>query len=168
MVALGRRQSATAKHGQGWQPGLIACRTGTPRNKPPERHRLRRRHFQAALTAPRSLWGCSEAPLQALGDSKLQVKLQAVLCPIPHFPWAALCFPEPGTPWGSQDAPKEATTCAEGSLGRHCDTRLLLAAGADPRFPYPNRTTGECGLPLGRTAKLPRKRHSPALQLQPA
>jgi len=93
---------------------------------------------------------------------------QAVLSPIPHLPRGGPCIPDPSTPWGSQDAPQEASTGAEGSLGRHCDTRLLLAAAADPRLPYPNATTKTCVLPSGRVAKLPRNTRSPALQLQPA
>lgn len=38
---------------------------------------------------------------------------------------------------------------AKGSLGRHCDTRLPLAAAADPRLPYTTTTTINVSSPWG-------------------
>ena len=83
----------------------------------------------------------------------MTIQQKAVLSPIPHFPWGAPCFAEPGTLWGSQGAPKEATTGAEGSLGRRYDPRLLLAAAADPRLPYPKYHHRKMWPPLGEDGK---------------
>lgn len=87
---------------------------------------LRCRCFQAALQVFRSHWGCSEAPPQTLGDSKLEVTFQqkAVLSLIHHFPWDALCFPE--LLRGIRMLPKEGTVGTDCTLGKRCDSRTFM------------------------------------------